>query len=258
MLERGSSEAGRPAVVRLLPARQDRVPETGAVQSVQEAEVLLPRAVLERLWRPEYLERLARSYWRFLRRITLGLVRVVYEPDSRTIVLLSRRLPLLRFAAPEYETSADRGCVTWPIERGLLVAKEGRGKGLLRICVERLQEEREPAETAQAAWSEPADSPPTEPEPATPQRAAKLGPTDSRPAGEQLATVHVRLDVRSFYPWLRGSGRFARFGTWLYSQTQLRIHVLVCNAFLRSLARLDLPPPSVGGLRGEIDAGASG
>ena len=47
----------------------------------------------------------------------------------------------------------------------------------------------------------------------------------------------VRLEVRNFYPWLRGSERFARIGAWLYGQTQLRIHRLVCNAFLRSLGR---------------------
>jgi hypothetical protein len=193
----------------------ERVPESGAVESAQEAEVVLPRALLERLWRPEYLERLARAYWRFLSRISLGLIRVVYEPDARTVVLLSPRLPLLRFHAPEYEASPDSGCVTWRIERGLLVAREGRGKGHLRIRVRRV-----------------ADEP---------------GPSESR------ATVHVRLEVRNFYPWLRGSGRFARFGTWLYAQTQLRLHILICNAFLRSLARLDLPPSRVGTLRGEIE-----
>jgi hypothetical protein len=37
---------------------------------------------------------------------------------------------------------------------------------------------------------------------------------------------------------LRGTGRFARFGTWLYSQTQLRIHILVTKGFLRSLDEL--------------------
>ena len=58
--------------------------------------------------------------------------------------------------------------------------------------------------------------------------------------------------MKNFYPWLRGGGRFARFGAWFYGQTQLRIHVLVCNAFLRSLARLDLPPSRVGALAGEI------
>ena len=53
--------------------------------------------------------------------------------------------------------------------------------------------------------------------------------------------VLVRVAVRNFYPWLRGSGAFARFGAWLYAQTQLRIHVIVCNAYLRSLPRLDFP-----------------
>jgi hypothetical protein len=48
--------------------------------------------------------------------------------------------------------------------------------------------------------------------------------------------VRVRMEVRNFYPWLRGSGRFARFGAWLYGHTQLRVHVLVGNSFLRSLA----------------------
>ena len=74
-------------------------------------------------------------------------------------------------------------------------------------------------------------------------------------AGADSETLTVRLEVRNFYPWLRGSGRFARFGAWLYSQTQLRIHVLVCNGFLRSLAALDLPPSRVGSLAGEIVAG---
>ena len=45
-------------------------------------------------------------------------------------------------------------------------------------------------------------------------------------------------------------------GAWLYGQTQLRIHVLICNGFLRSLARLDLPPSRVGALAGEIEAAA--
>jgi hypothetical protein len=59
------------------------------------------------------------------------------------------------------------------------------------------------------------------------------------------AGVLVRVEVRNFYPWLRGKGPFARFGGWLYSQTQLRIHILVCNAFLRSLTRTELlRPPS--------------
>ena len=48
--------------------------------------------------------------------------------------------------------------------------------------------------------------------------------------------------MQNFYPWLRGSGRFARFGAWLYSQTQVRIHRRITVGFLRSLASLELPP----------------
>ena len=202
------------------------MPRTGAVESVQRAEVDVPESLLAELWRPEYLERLARAYWRWLNRISLGLLRVVYEPDARTVVLLFRPFALLRFHAPEFETEGTRGEVVWRIDRGLLVAREGRGKGYLRIAVERLGD----AETAAAV---PALAP---------------------------GRVRLRLEasVANFYPWLRGTGWFSRFGTWLYGQTQLRIHVLVTNGFLRSLARLDLPPSEVGALRGEIAAGADG
>jgi hypothetical protein len=177
------------------------VPETGAVDSVQEAEVVLPRAALERLWTRDSLERLARAYWEYLHRVSLGLLRVVYEPDARTVVLVARPLAILRFGGPRYETGDTGGSVEWRIERGLLVAREGRGSGFLRIAVERSRS------------------------PAPPGRAR----------------LDVSVGVRNFYPWLRGSGRFARFGTRLYSATQMRIHVTVTRGFLRSLARLDLP-----------------
>ena len=201
---------GTPARVRLIESGEtERVPETGAVASVQEAEVTIPADLVASLWKPEYLERLARAYWAWLTRVTLGLIRVVYDSDSRQVVLITRRLPLLTFHAPEYETGTGTGQVTWAIARGLLVAREGRDRnGFLRIAV------------------------------------ARCGPT---PSGSEEA-LRIRLEVRNFYPWLRGSGRFARFGAWLYGQTQLRIHVLVCNAFLRSLARLQLPPSRVGAL----------
>ena len=206
--------------VRILrEPERDHVPEHGTVSSVQVALVAIPRHLLERLWKPEYLERLARSYWRFLSRISLGLIRVVYAPDSRTVVLLSRHLPLIRFRAPEYEVGPEGGTVTWRIERGLLVAREGRDRGFLRIDVRRFA-----------------------------RGARALHP----PPGDEL--VRVRVEVRNFYPWIRGRGRFAHFGTWLYSNTQLPIHVLVCRLFLRSLVRLDLPPSRVGALRGEIVA----
>jgi hypothetical protein len=200
------------------------VPRTGAVESVQRAEVDVPEDRLNDLWRPESLERLARAYWRWLNRISLGLLRVVYEPERRTVVLVFRPFALLRFRAPEYEMTERGGVVTWRIERGLLVAREGEdGSGYLRIEVERL-------DRGDAAESSP---------PPPPGRVR----------------LRVANSVANFYPWLRGTGWFARFGTWIYSQTQLRIHVLVTNGFLRSLARLDLPPSEVGALRGEIAAG---
>ena len=43
--------------------------------------------------------------------------------------------------------------------------------------------------------------------------------------------------------------RDAALGRWIYEQTQLRIHVIVTHAFLRSLANLELEPSRVGALR---------
>ncbi len=112
---------------------------TGAMHSVQAADLLLSESALGELWSPENLERLARTYWRFLTRVTLGLVRVRYTAQGRFVVLLCRPLTLLVFRAPEYELRPDRGLVRWRIERGLLVARAGRGsKGYLQIDVRRL------------------------------------------------------------------------------------------------------------------------
>lgn len=198
------------ASVELLP-ETNLAPVTpdGAVNSTQEARATLPERVFEQVWRTENLERLARAYWRYLSKVSLGLIRVVYAQDSRTVVLVSKRLPLLRFQAPEYETEPDAGCVTWRIDRGLLVAREGRGQGFLRIVARKL------------------------PEP---------------------GQLHLSVSVESFYPYIRGRGRFARLGAWLYGQTQVRIHRFVTFGFLRSLANLDLPPSRIGALRGEINA----
>ncbi len=58
-------------------------------------------------------------------------------------------------------------------------------------------------------------------------------------------------EVVNFYPVIAGWGWFARIGRFLYNQTQLRIHVIVTNAFLRSLANLDLEPSRVGAAQPE-------
>lgn len=188
----------------------------GGVSTRQAADVALPVAMLERIWTPEYLERLAATYWRFLERVSLGLLRVIYTPHSREVVLVRRPFVLLRFRAPEYDTEADRGSVTWPIDRGLLVIPRGRGKGFLRISVER--------------------------------------PDHEPQAPDGQATLTVRSEVVNFYPLIAGAGWFARIGRIVYRVTQLQIHIVVTNAFLRSLARLDLAPSRVGTLRDDGEA----
>jgi hypothetical protein len=191
--------------------------EGGSVTTRQSADVTVPRSELDPLWTPEHLEMLARTYWRFLTRISLGLLRVVYTPTSRAVVFLGRPLTLLRFYAPEYDTAADCGIVTWRIDRGLLVAPPGRGKGWLRITV------RRPPES--------------------------LLPDDPTTTADDFTTIRVTSEVASFYPMLAGWGWFWKIGRHIYRGTQLRIHVVVTNAFLRSLARLDLEPSVIGSLR---------
>jgi hypothetical protein len=190
------------ARVNVLPVPRSHCAPDGSIGSRQVAEVTLPRSELDRIWSPEYLERLARTYWRFLSRVSLGLLRVLYTESSREVVLLTRPFVLLRFKAPEYDFASDRGTVTWPIDRGLLVARKRRGRGYLRLSVQRRDDD-----------------------------------------GGAEATAIVTSEVVNFYPTIA-----ARFGRFFYDQTQLRIHVIVTNAFLRSLANLDLEPSVVGSL----------
>jgi len=183
--------------------------ERGATGSRQVAEVTLPREELEKLWSPEHLESLARTYWSFLSRFSLGLIRVVYSVDAREVVFLRRPFVLLRFRKPEYDFNADGGTVTWPINRGVLVARRGRDRGFLRLSVQ-----RKPAED-----------------------------------GAREVTIVVSSEVVNFYPAIA-----TRVGRWIYEHTQLRIHVIVTHAFLRSLANLELEPSRVGALRAVAEA----
>lgn len=112
--------------------------DTGAVLSVQTADLLLDETAVAEIWTPAHLERLARTYWRFLTRVTLGLVRVRYSERERSVVLLASPLKLLTFRAPEYEMDATRGLVRWRVAGGLLVSRRGRdGRGHLQIEVHR-------------------------------------------------------------------------------------------------------------------------
>jgi hypothetical protein len=206
LLERHRRARARVVIVHV---PQSGYSEDGALGSRQVAEVTLPASELEKIWSPEHLESLARTYWSFLSRFSLGLIRVLYGEDSRDVVFLRRPFVLLRFRKPEYDLNPDGGTVTWPIDRGVLVAKRGRGRGFLRLSVH-----RKPAQDG---------------------------------AGE--VTIVVSSEVVNFYPTIA-----ARFSRWIYEQTQLRIHVLVTHAFLRSLANLELEPSRVGALRAAAEA----
>ncbi len=144
------------------PDEHTTMDERGAVRSIQAADLTLPAAALEEIWSPMHLERLARTYWRFLSRCTLGLIRVRYDDDERAVVLLTRPFVLLRFHAPEYEMDATRGLVRWRIASGVLVSQRGHdGDGYLQIEVE---------------------------------RCARVD--------RQTARVHVEVEVANFYPAL--------------------------------------------------------
>ncbi len=204
-------KGGQPFRAKILPAPNPRpIAQTGAIKSVQEADISIPRATLDRIWTADNLELMARAYWAFLRRFTLGMIRVIYAPDSRTITAFGK-IPLLRFDKPSYVLGDTDAEVRWPIHDGLLVAREGRGRGHLSVDVRRLDSDADPT------------------------------------------TIRVRVTVGNFYPGIRGRGHFARFGSWLYGQTQVRVHVIVCNAYLRSLARLRLPALDHSGLPSDPD-----
>jgi hypothetical protein len=119
------------------PDEHTAIDPDGGVRSVQAADLILPREQLDAIWTPAHLERLARTYWRFLTRVTLGLIRVRYTEAERLVCLVGRPLVLLRFRAPEYRMDAERGIVRWRIERGVLVSRRGRNRGYLEIDVQR-------------------------------------------------------------------------------------------------------------------------
>jgi hypothetical protein len=112
----------------------------GAVRSIQAANLDVPQAELEALWDPMHLERLARTYWSYLSRVTLGLIRVTYTESERLVIFLAHPIVLLRFHAPDYRLSADRGIVRWNIQDGLLVGRQN--EGFLEIDVRRLASPR--------------------------------------------------------------------------------------------------------------------
>jgi len=132
------------------PRRSTLIAEDGGVRSVQSARLTLSQCDLDRLWSPVNLENLARTYWLFLSRVTLGLIRVIYGENERSVVLIRRPLTLLRFEAPQYVLEPLHGRVTWRIRDGLLVARTGRGSGWLSVDVCRRASSGEPDADAEA------------------------------------------------------------------------------------------------------------
>ncbi len=184
-------------------------PRTGSVRSVQGADIIVPEDALEGLWNPEHLERLARTYWSSLTRFTFGLCNVGYSETERWVYLLHPRIRLLTMQKPEYEMSAGRGIVRWRIEKGLLVAANGRGgDGYLEIDVCRFD---------YPDWDK--------------------------------ARIHIEIEVANFYPQIA-----SKLGTWLYVNTQSRIHVIACHYFLRQLVKRDLDVSKVHHFAGPLTA----
>jgi hypothetical protein len=134
-----------PAEIKIVdPEGAPTISADGAARSVQAAELTIPGGDLVELWSPETLERLARTYWRFLERCSLGLIRVRYGEQERSVVLIWRPLVLIRFDPPQYELGSDRGVVRWRIRGGALVShRQNRRGGFLQIDVRRLDPPRE-------------------------------------------------------------------------------------------------------------------
>lgn len=132
------------------PSEHTVMDADGAVRSVQTANVDVPEETLEQLWQPENLERLARTYWKYLSRATLGIIRVTYGEQERAVVAIGRPFVLLRFHPPEYEVSGTRGIVKWRIKDGLLVSKPDHGH--LEIDVRRIEPGRVHVEVEVASF----------------------------------------------------------------------------------------------------------
>jgi hypothetical protein len=185
--------------------------ENGAVRSVQQAKLALPEADLQRLWTPANLENLGATYWHFLTRVTLGSVQVLYSDTDRRVALFGiSALTLLRFDPPEFELEETRAKISWQIQDGLLVASNGRAQGGLALEVR-----RDEPDDAAAAESD----------------------------GGHLSELSIEVEVTNYYPAIA-----TRVGDFMYRNTQAFVHVLVTNAFLRSLASLELHESKVGRL----------
>jgi hypothetical protein len=188
---------GAIVAVELIAGGREKTAVRGPVASIHQAELTVAVEGSEQLVGTGFVREVADEYWRFLSRISLGILRRHSEPDHVSLVVVSPRAALLRFRAPRYAASATSEEVEWGIDRGLLVAGRGRGQGLLRISIERLAH-------------------------------------SGRDPGK--ARLLMRMEVLGYYPRSRGHGWFAPMGAWIYGHTQAQIHRIVLRGFMRSLA----------------------
>lgn len=131
-----SGTAARRTTLQELPGRTTIDTRTGAVRSTQAVAVLVAREALVGITGAAGMEWLGRTYWSFLRRVTLGLVRT--RAPERSPTLMVGPLRLMSFGAPEYDARPGRARVRWRIEHGLLVALAGRdGQGHLQLGLRR-------------------------------------------------------------------------------------------------------------------------
>ncbi len=185
--------------MELIPGGREAASRQGPTGSVHEAELSLPGGSLSAVLSGAFMERIAGAYWRFLARISLGLLRVRSDPGHQSLLVVASPLELLRFRTPVYRQGPGWAEVVWGIERGLLVSREGRGRGSLRIRIQELANRGEGAR----------------------------------------ARLLMRMEVSGYYPRCRGRGWFAPVGAWLYARTQARLHRRVLRGFMRSLGRLE-------------------
>ncbi|MEV4418658.1 hypothetical protein AB0L40_01620 [Patulibacter sp. NPDC049589] len=110
---------------------------TGTVFSKQSASITVPTERLDRTWTLPHLERLASLYWLYMEKTSLGLIRVHVEDGARFVCFVTPRIKLLGFRAPEFEVDGGVATIRWPIDRGLLISRKGRGQGSLELEVRR-------------------------------------------------------------------------------------------------------------------------
>jgi hypothetical protein len=194
-------------VARVIEPGLEVIAPTGPASSVHEAELDLPSELGPSPFSQAFTERVAVAYWRFLSRAGLGLLRIRVGPVSEEVGLVLRRPVLLRFAPARHDHGPDWAEIRWSIANGLLVARRGRGHGSLVLRFDLL---------------------------------------DPRDRDGRRARVLARVEVDGYQPAIRGSGRFAQVGSWLYAHTQARVHRRLARGFLLSLVDLE---PGPGGAR---------